>query len=197
MGHLEGRFGDGVIADAAGVDECFVRQVHQVVDDQAIIAGRVDRATIARPIGIMIPMQVGHQRGIGQRRIPRPDPDEAMTLNGGEGAHGGGWVYRFLRGHERASPARVIADAVILALHLVAAQHAHRKRQKAMPAGVLQRDGVAVLRPIEHHLDATDRARQQLPLQLAIPGEAIPRIERKGSLRRHLFLHHRAKPRPI
>jgi len=58
---------------------------------------------------------------------------------------------------------------------------AHGERHEAMPAGVLQGDGVAVLRAVEHHLDARDGARQQLMAQLGVPGSGVPGVQGKGA----------------
>ena len=72
MGDIERRFGDGVIADAAAMHEGLVRQVHQIVDDQPVIAFDVDGLAVACPGRIVVPVHVGHQRGVGHCRIAHP-----------------------------------------------------------------------------------------------------------------------------
>ena len=89
MGDVERCFGDVVVADAGAVHEGFVGEVHQVVDHEPVVALHVDGLAVAGPLRIVVPVHVRHQRGIGQRRIAHPQPDEAMPLDHGIGAHVG------------------------------------------------------------------------------------------------------------
>ena len=125
MGDVKRCLCHSIISDTAGMDEGLVRQIHEIVDDQAIITRGVDHFAIACPRRIMIPVQIGHKGGIGESRIAGPDPDKAMPLDRREAAHTGGWVDRFLRGHERAAAARIVANAMIGALDVIALQLAH------------------------------------------------------------------------
>ncbi|MBK7471676.1 MAG: hypothetical protein IPI73_14730 [Betaproteobacteria bacterium] len=68
------RFVDFLLADAVGVDVRLVRQVHQVVDHQPVVAGDVKEAAAVRPLRIAGPVQRGDRRGIGLRRVAWPDP---------------------------------------------------------------------------------------------------------------------------
>ena len=75
MRHVEWRVEDRIMTDAVGVHISLVRQVHQIVDDQAVVAlERVKGATFANPIGTVIPMKIGDLRRICERGITRPDP---------------------------------------------------------------------------------------------------------------------------
>ncbi len=179
MGDVERRLGDRAIADARAVDEGLVGEIHQIVDDEPIIAFDGDELAVARPGRIVVPVQVGNLGGIGERRIARPYPDEAMTLDDGIGAHAGRGVDRLLRGHERAAAPRVERQPVVAADHLVALQAPQGQRQQAMPARVRQRGGGAVPTTIENDLLAAYRARQQLPPHLAVVGGSIPGVHGK------------------
>ena len=56
------RFCDMLVADAGRVNEGFVREIHQVVDEQPIVAFREHRLAVACPFGIVVPMHVRNQR---------------------------------------------------------------------------------------------------------------------------------------
>ena len=186
MRRLERRFGDGAVADARSVHEGLVREIHQVVEHQAIVALDANGPAVAGPGRVVVPVQVGDQGGIGERRIAGPHPDEAMPLGHRIGAHAGAGIDRFLRRHERAAALRVVGDAVIAAHDLVALEPALRERQQAMPAGVLERDRAAVGgAPVEHELLVADRAGEQRVPDLVVPGDRIPRVERKAAGSRH------------
>ena len=55
-----------------------------------------------------------------------------------------------------------------------------------MPAGILQRDGLASFGAVEHHFDVGNGAGEQLMLHFRIPGHSIPGIHRKRRLRGHV-----------
>ena len=107
--------------DAAGMDVSLVRQIHQIVDDEAVVAFEgIERAAFADPLGAVVPMEIGHFGGVGEGRVARPHPHHAMALDHGKGAHASRWVDRLLRRHEGAAAFRIELDAVIAALHVVA-----------------------------------------------------------------------------
>ena len=186
MGRLERRFGDRIVADAGRVHEGLVRQVHQIVEHQAIVAFDVNGLAVAFPFRIVVPVQVRHLGRVGERGIARPHPYETMLLDHREGTHAGRRIDGLLRRHEGAAAMRVENQPVIAAHHLVAAQLSLRERQQPMPAGVFQRHRTAVLPAIEHHLLVADRAGKQGAAKLMVPHRGVPGVQGKGSARRNV-----------
>ena len=166
---------DVLVADARCVDKGFVRQIHQVVDEQPVIAFGEHGLAIAFPFGIVVPMHVGYQRRVGQRRIARPDPDKAIAFDNRIGPHARGRIQLVLGRHARALAGAVEGKAVIAANEFVAVEPAHRKRQGPMPAGIFQRGHGTVRIPPEHHGDVACGPRESfLPSDLVAPGCGIP-----------------------
>ena len=179
VGGDERRLGHRPVADAAAVHEGLMRQVHQVVDHQAVVALHPDQLAVAGPARAVVPVQVGDQRRVGQRCITRPHPDEAVALHHRIAAHAGRRVQRLLRRHVCAAALCIEYKTVVAADHLVAVQPAHGQRQQAVPAGILQRGGAAVLQAVEHHLAVADGARQQHALELHVVRGGVPGVQRK------------------
>ena len=100
---IERRLRDGFIADAAAMDEGLVRQVHQIVDHQPVVAFDMNGLAVAGPGRIVVPVHVRNQRGIGHRGIAHPQPDKPMPLDDGIGAHAGRRIDGLLRRHEGAA----------------------------------------------------------------------------------------------
>ena len=161
MGDVERRFRHRFIADGGAVHKGLVRQIHQIVDDEAVVALHMDGLAVAGPGRIVIPVHVRHQRRIGERGIAHPEPDEAMALDHGIGAHAGRRIDGLLRGHEGAAALRIVFQAVIAADDGVALEPALRQRHQPVPAGVFQRRDLPVGLPVHHDMLAADRARQQ------------------------------------
>jgi hypothetical protein len=80
---LRGGVLDLGLADAGRVDVGLVRQVHQVVDHQPVVALDVIEAAAVRPVGAVGPGQRMHQRRIGGALLARPDPDKAVRSSAG------------------------------------------------------------------------------------------------------------------
>ena len=177
VGDFERVAGDGVVADAAGMDIGLVGQVHEIVDDQPVITLQaVEGAAFADPGLIAVPVEIRDLVGIGQGRIAHPDPDQPVSFDCREGLHAGGRVDGFLRRHVGAAADRIEDEAVVAADHLIAVQVTERERQQAVPAGVFQRHDLTVGSPVQDDVFAADRARRQLALDLVIPGRGIPRV---------------------
>ena len=157
-----------------------VREVHQIVDHETVVAFHMNGLAVAGPVRIVVPAHVRHQRRIGQSRIAHPEPDEAMTLDDRIGAHAGRGIDRLLRGHERAAALRIVFQAVIAADQRVALEPALRQRHQAVPAGVFQRRDLAVGLAVHHDMLAADRARQQRMLDLGVPAGGVPGVHGKG-----------------
>ena len=77
------------LADAGAVHEGFVGQVHQVVDHEAVVALDGDQLAVASPLGIVVPVHVGHERRIRLGGIAGPDPHKAMPLDNRKRAYAG------------------------------------------------------------------------------------------------------------
>ena len=74
--------GNRFVTNAADVDIGLMCQIHEVVDDQPVVASEfVERAAFADPVGAIVPVKIRHLGGIGQRRIAGPDPHQLMALN--------------------------------------------------------------------------------------------------------------------
>ena len=129
MGRLHRGLGDVLVTDARCVDERLVGQVHQVIDEQSVVAFGVHGLPIAFPFRIVVPMHVRHQRWIGQRGVARPYPDETMAFDIRERFHACRWVEFVLRRHARAFTVAVKGEAVIPANDLIPVKPAKGKRQ--------------------------------------------------------------------
>ena len=186
MRDVEGRVGDRLVADAAGMDVGLVRQVHQVVDDEAVVAFQaVEGAALADPFGAVVPVEIRDLGRIGQSGIAGPDPDEPMPLGDRIGADAGGRIDGLLRRHVGAAPGGIEDEPMIAADHLVAFEAPHGERQQPVPAGVLERRHLPVGAAIENHVLVADRPRGELVLDLMAPGRGIPSIQGKGVGVRH------------
>ncbi|MEJ2655314.1 MAG: hypothetical protein P8Z69_08445 [Acidihalobacter sp.] len=174
---FEGDAGDGFVPDAAGVHVGLVSEVHEVVDHELVIAlEAVERAAFAGPGRIVVPVEVGNKVGVGQRRVARPDPYQAVAFDSREGADAGRGVHRLLRGHVYTAAVAVEFQAVVAAHEIVAVELAHRQRQQAVPAGVLQRDDVAISATIEHQLLVAQGSFADFVLDFVVPGSGVPGI---------------------
>ncbi|MNT08681.1 hypothetical protein D3C72_1434300 [compost metagenome] len=175
-GH-EGGLGHGVLTDGRAVHEGLVRQVHQVVEHQLVVAVGVDHLAVAGPFGIVVPVQVGDVGRVGQGGIAHPHPDETVLLDRRIATNAGGGVDGLLRRHMGATTIAVEPQAVIAADHLVADQTALGQGQHPVPAAVGQNHRTAVSAAIHDQVPVTQGARQKLVLQLDVIGRRIPGVE--------------------
>ena len=150
---------DLALADARRVDVGLVRQVHQVVDHQAEVAVDVVEPAAVDPLGVLGPRQVVQPRGVGERLLARPDPDEAVAFD------------RRIAPDRRPHALPRHADALAVAAHhqavvaaddaAVLAHRAERQRRAAVRAEVLQRRDRAALGAEQHHAVAADGAAER------------------------------------
>jgi hypothetical protein len=176
----EGRLGHFAVADRRAVHEGLVRQVHEVVDHEPVVAVDADHLAVAGPGGVVVPVHVGHERGVGLGRIAGPDPDEAVLLDHRKVAHARRGVERFLARHVGAAALAVVDQAVVAADQLVAFEAAERERHQPVPAGVFERGDLAVGAAEHHQLLVADGARQQRVTHFDVVGGGIPGVQRKG-----------------
>ena len=121
--------GRGVIAAAAQrgrVNEGQVREVEQVVANQQVVHVVVDVAIQTAPVGVVNPLGIGNQAGVGLGRIAHPDPDPAVTLHHGIGSDLGLRRNAFLAWRFNALALVAKLQAVIRAAHAVAFAAADR-----------------------------------------------------------------------
>src|SRR5215218_5893183 len=188
MRDIEGRTGDRLVADAAGMDIGLMRQVHEIVDHETVVAFQaVEGATLTHPIGAVVPMEVRDLGRVRQSGISGPEPNETMPLGDRIRADASRRIDGLLRRHVGASAGRIEDETVITADHLIAFEAPHGKRQEPMPAGVLQSRYLSVGAAIENDVLIADGPGCELMLDLMAPGCGIPSVERKGFGLRHLF----------
>ena len=72
MADIERGFRHGLVADAAAMHECLMGEIHQIIDDQPVIAFDMDGLAVSGPRRIVIPAHVRNQRRVGHRRIAHP-----------------------------------------------------------------------------------------------------------------------------
>ena len=76
-----GRFVNFRLPNAGAMHIGFVREVHQIVNHQAVVTRNVVLPSSVGPSWIFKPFKDGHFVGIGLGRITRPYPDKAIALN--------------------------------------------------------------------------------------------------------------------
>ncbi|MCY1553122.1 hypothetical protein D9M68_895740 [compost metagenome] len=139
-----------------------------------------DHLAVAGPGRVVVPVHVGHERGVGLGRVAGPDPHEAVLLDHRKAAHAGRGVERLLARHVGAAALAVVDQAVVAADQLVALEAAQRQRHQPVPAGVFERGHLAVGAAKQHHFLVADGAWQQRVTHFDVVGGGIPSVERKG-----------------
>ena len=76
-----GRLVDLGLADAGRMDVGLVREVHQVVDHQLVVALDVVDAAAMRPGRVVGPEGIVDQRRVGLVGLAGPHPDETVSYN--------------------------------------------------------------------------------------------------------------------
>ena len=142
---VERRIQDRLMADAVGMHVSLVRQVHQVVDNQAVVAlERIEGPALPHPFGPVVPVEIRDLRRVRERGIARPDPHQPVPLRHRIGTHASRRVDGLLCRHVGAAAGRVEHQPVISARDFVAVEPPHRQRQQPVPAGVLERRDLSV-----------------------------------------------------
>ena len=184
------RLGDLGRADVPGVQERLVRQVEQVVDQQARPGGERLDAVDGRPGRVVEPCHRRQQRRLGCVGVAHPHPHPRPALDQRTGSHVRPRRHPVLarRPHARAAP--VEAKAVVAALDLVAHERAGRQRVAAMRAPVVERHGAAVLAPEQHDVPTADRASERLATHLAGGRRDVPVLAGPAWCRRRSSCSH-------
>jgi hypothetical protein len=87
--------------------------------------------------------------------------------------------YALLSGHPDALAAFVEFQAVVFADQVLALKIAHRKRQEAMGAAVLEAGDRSVHLAVQHDGLAADGARKRRVLDFGVPSDGVPIIPKE------------------
>ncbi len=159
------------------MDVGFVSEVHQVVDHQAVIALNVKQPSAIRPLITHSPFQMRNQGGIGLVPLPRPDPDESVTLDGGKGLVAGK-APDTLTGHGDRLAIATHHQTVVTADQLPVLDESQRERGTAMRTEVLEGHDLLILIAVEHHLLIADLPAERLVSDFIRCTGHVPRIFR-------------------
>ena len=170
------RIRDGAVADGFLVHVGFVREVEQVVVDEAEVGLDVMIALARRPAGPAHPVHVGNEFFVGEIGRAKPYPDEAMALGDGEGRDLAAARRRVLSRRVRAGARGVEAQAVVAALHVVIDEIARRQRHETVRAAILHGDDATRRRAPENHGLVEEGARENLALDVFREGRDIPAV---------------------
>jgi hypothetical protein len=180
VGDLKRRAGDRFVTDAARVHVGLVRQVHEVVDHEAVVAlETVKRAACTHPLGAVVPMEIRKLRWIGECRIAWPQPDQTVSFDHRISMHAGRRIDGFLRRHVGATAGGVEYQPMIPADDLIPFEMPKRKRQQAVPARILKPRDLAVAAAVEHHVLLADRPGRKFVLDFVAPSRGIPGVQWK------------------
>jgi len=152
-----------------------VRQVHQVVDHQPVVAINVVQAAAIHPVRALGPFQVVQLRHVGLRRIARPHPHEAIALDHRigldlrEAAHA-------LAGHGHGLAVAAHHQPVVAAHQVAFAHRAQGQLRAAVRAEVLHRRHLAVAAAVEGDLLVADGAAQRLVVDLVGHAGDVPGV---------------------
>src|SRR4051812_43802454 len=125
------------------------------------------------------PPPVRNKRGIRLRRIAHPDPDPVVFLDQRIGAHACLRWDAFLPRDLYALPILSKKQPVIAATQVVSLRPAHRERQLAVAAAILQPYGLSTCGAIEDNGFIEKGASEKALRKLAAPGGDVPGISEK------------------
>ena len=174
--HARGRIRDRAVTYRLGMDEGFVTEIEQVIDEKPVVGVHVVIAFGDRPIGIVHPVKIGDERGVGQRWLAHPDPHERVLLVHRIDPHARLGRDRVLAGNVDAGAGRVEAQAMIAALDDIAIEAPERQRDITVRTAILHRDDLARLRPEEDHPFAEQAALEQAVQNLGRVGGDLPAV---------------------
>jgi hypothetical protein len=161
------------------VNESKVRQIEQIIDDKLPVRVDMEIGAFGSPVRIVKPMEIRDRSGIGERRIAHPDPNPVIAFD-----H---WIASYLRssrnlflpGDVNAMTVACKAQSVIEALQCIADEFAHRQRQVAMRAAVLEGHRGSVFGPKQNDRVAQDHATQWFAADLRIGRGDVPIISQE------------------
>ena len=164
-------------AQSRWMHERQVREIQQVVANEQVVHVIVNVAIVAAPVGMVEPLRVGDQRGVGLGRVAHPHPHPAVALHHRESTDLGLNRNAFLcRGFD-ALAAVIELQAVVHAAHTVAFATAHRQWCTAVAAAVFHRDDLAVLLAVHENGHTDDGAGEHAFLgDFMVPSRYIPSV---------------------
>jgi hypothetical protein len=163
-------------ADGAAVEIREVRQIHQVIEIDEVVAADGERVAGRHPAGRIVPVQVRDQRLVGLLRVARPHPQEAPLVRHGVALHRRARGNGVLAGDPHAFAAAVVLQAVVAALQAIADELALGERRAPVHAAVVQGDGLARLRAEENHRLVADPALEEAAPDLVAPRAGVPDV---------------------
>ena len=175
---LAGGFVDFLLADAGGMDVGFMRQVHQVVDHQPVIALDVKQAAAKSPGGVVVPLHVRDVVGVRQGRVTGPDPDEPIAfldreaLDRGKAAHA-------LAGHGDRLAVAAHGQTVVAADQFALLHIPEGERRAPVRTEILDGRHLVGFAAVEGDALAADGAAQRLLVDLVGGTGDVPGILRK------------------
>ena len=126
--------------------------------------------------------KIDDRRGVGQRRVAEPDPDELVLLDQRIALDRGLARNEALARHLHAFALRVDDQTVIAALDAVLDDRAEAQRRGAVAAAVGQRGGAAVAVAEQHDRVVADAAGERRFAELVTPCGDVPGIAREHRL---------------
>ncbi|EWS62703.1 hypothetical protein Y695_04066 [Hydrogenophaga sp. T4] len=174
---LARHFVDLLLPDAGRVHVGLVRQVHQVVDHEPVVAGDVVQAAAVGKGGVVLPLELRHQRGVGERGVARPDPDETVCFVHREALNGRKRPHALAR-HRDGLAVAAHGQTVVTADQGIALHLAQRQRRAAVGAEIEHRGHQAgAVAEQGHGLLADAPAERPVGGDLFAAGSDVPGVE--------------------
>ena len=171
--------GECQIADGGIVNESKVRQIEQIIDDKLPVRLDMEIGAFGSPFRIVQPMEIRDRSGIGERRIAHPDPNPVIAFDHRIASYLRSVRNLLLPRDVNAMAVARKAQSVIEALQRIADKLAHRQRQVAMRAAVLEGHRGSVFRPKQNDRVAQDHATQRFVADLGIGRGDVPIISQE------------------
>jgi hypothetical protein len=166
-----------IAAHSLGVQIAEMRQVHQIVDHQHVIAfDRVD-VVLVRPLRlVVVEREIDDRCRIGLRCFAHPHPDELILLDHRIAAHPSVLGNARLPRNGDAASRPVEDQTVVAALDAGLDDASHMQRRRAMAAPVGQRRGAVCLVAKQHERFVADAAGERFCAELIGPGGDVPDV---------------------
>ena len=174
-----GGFVNFFLANAGGVHIGFVRQVHEVVDHQAVIALDVKQSAAISPVRAIGPFQGVFFLLVGLRGVAWPYPNKAVALQHGVTFDGWKTAHPLPR-HVHGLAVVTHFQAVIAAHQLALAHLPQRQRRAAVRTKVFQGMHLPLCPPVKHNSLAANGASQRFFVNFIRHTGHIPSVFGKG-----------------
>src|SRR6516164_7817658 len=174
-----GMLGECQIADGGVVNESKVRQIEQIIDDKLPVRVDMEIVAFGSPIRIVKPMEIRNSSGIGERRVAHPDPNPVIAFDHRIASYLRSLRNLLLPWDVNAMAIARKAQSVIEALQRIIHKLAHRQRQMAMGAAVLEGHRSSVFGPKQNDRVAQDYATHWFAADLRIGRCDVPIISQE------------------